>query len=181
MDLLFVYSGDFGEKAVGNLINHDKFCTACDPTCSSCRFGRFNWSPDIKQVMIAPGQDDLEPGEDSGFGLEEPDAEIAFLIDVHPDIMLEFADSLQNTAVRAVIVPIERPGIGTGLARQLESLLNDAGIDFASPKPFCSLTPESPPPVIRRFISASRLGGRQSRLRSRPPRSGSASSPEHML
>ena len=90
MDLLFVYSGDFGEKVIGNLINYDRFCTVCDPACSSCRFGQFNWSSDIKQAMIAPGPSDLQPGQDSGFGLAEPEAEVAFLIDLHPDVMLEF-------------------------------------------------------------------------------------------
>ncbi len=152
MDLLFVYSGEFGEKVIGNLINYDKFCTVCDPACSSCRFGQFNWSSDIKQAMIAPGPDELSPGQDSGFGLDEPQAEIAFLIDLHPDVILEFCESLENSAVRAVIVPIERPGIGPGFIRQLGNVLDPMGIELAAPKPSCSLEPPPSAPKISEFI-----------------------------
>ena len=158
MDLLFIYSGEFGERVIGNLINFDKFCTVCDPACSSCRFGEFNWSSEIKQAMIAPGPDDLQPGQDSGFGLDEPQAEIAFLIDIHPDVMLEFCESLGDSEVRAVIIPVDRPGIGPGFIRQVSSMLGDYGIELAAPKPSCSLDPDNCPPRVREFIARYSIG-----------------------
>jgi len=158
MDILFIYSGEFGEKVIGNLINFDKFCTVCDPACSSCRFGQFNWSSDIKQAMIAPGPDDLQPGQDSGFGLGEPQAEIAFLIDIHPDVMLEFCESLGDNMVRAVIIPIERPGVGPGFIRQVSELLKDRDIELVAPKPACSLDPAGCSPKIREFVSRYAIG-----------------------
>ncbi len=157
MNLLFLYSGDYGEKVIGNLINYDKFCTACDPACSSCRFGQRNWSSEIRQALVVPGpQDSLHPQEESC--LTEPQAEIVFLIDVHPDIMLEVAESLQGTKVKAVIAPIERPGIGGGLVRQMDSILKEIGVELSCPKPFCSLTPRPSTPTVNEFIEKSRIG-----------------------
>jgi len=158
VDILFVYQGEFGEKVIGNLINYDKFCTVCDPACSSCRFGQFNWSSEIKQALIAPGPDDLGPGQDSGFGLEEPRAEIAFLIDIHPDVMLEFCESLGDSTVKAVIIPIERPGIGPGFIRQIQGILHGSGIELAAPKPACSLDPDSCSPKIGEFVNRYAVG-----------------------
>ena len=143
---------------IGNLTNYGKFCTACDPTCSSCRFAQFNWSPNIKQAMIAPGPQDVVSLEHSGFTVAEKDAEVALLIDVHPEVMLEFAESLGDGRVRVVIVPVERPGIQQGLLRQLESILEDINIEFASPKPFCSLRPEDATPSVKIFIDQFGIG-----------------------
>jgi hypothetical protein len=158
LDQIFIYSGDFGEKVIGNLVNYDKFCTACDPACSSCRFGQFNWSSDIKQAMVMPGPDELQPGQDSGFGLGEPEGEVAWLVDVHPDVMLEFSESLEGSRVKAVVVPIEGPGVGLGLVRQLQSILDGFGIELAAPKPSCSLDPPQTLPVMRELVATYKIG-----------------------
>ncbi len=159
MDLLFVYSGNYGERVIGNLMNYHRFCTVCDPACSSCRFGQFNWSSEIRQALIVPGPSDaLPPQEGSSLAINAPEAEVAFLIDVHPEVMLDFVESLRGTRVRAVIVPIERPGIGAGLLRQVRSILDELKVELACPKPFCSLTPHDSSPTINAFIEKFRIG-----------------------
>jgi hypothetical protein len=112
----------------------------------------------MKQAMIAPGLDELGPGEESGFGLGRPEAEMAFLIDIHPDVILEFCESLEGTKVKAVIVPIERPGIGPGFVRQLGDLLTELGIELAAPKPSCSLAPSTDAPQVSEFIKTYDIG-----------------------
>ena len=158
MDLLFVYSGDFGEKVLGNLINYDGFCSACDLACNSCRFSRFGWSSDIKCAMVAPGPGDAQMIEESDLSIDQADAEVALLIDVHPDVIMDFAQSLGETRIKALIVPLDRPGIGPGLVRQLQPILDQMGIEFAHPKPFCSLSQEDGGQVIRRFIERYAIG-----------------------
>jgi hypothetical protein len=34
MDLIVIYSGDFGEKVIGNLINYSTFCISCAEACA---------------------------------------------------------------------------------------------------------------------------------------------------
>ncbi len=158
MDLLFVYSGDFGEKVLGNLINYDGFCSACDVACNSCRFRRFDWSSDIKCAVVAPGPTDAQIIDESDLPLNQADAEVALLIDVHPDVIMDFVQSLGETRIKAVIVPVDRPGIGPGLIGQLESVLDRMGIEFAHPKPFCSLSPTDGGHVIERFVERYAIG-----------------------
>ncbi len=158
MDLLFVYSGEFGEKVIGNLINYDGFCSACDIACSSCRFRRFDWSADIKCAMIAPGPKDAQIIDDPDLPVSQADAEVALLIDVHPDVIMDFAHSIEETGIKAVIVPVDRPEIGPGLIGQLESILDRMGIEFAHPKPFCSLSRQGNGKVITSFIDRYAIG-----------------------
>jgi len=37
MDLIVLYSGDFGERVIGNLINYSAFCTSCAEACTYCK------------------------------------------------------------------------------------------------------------------------------------------------
>lgn len=154
-----MYSGNHAQRVIGNLINYDKFCAVCDPACSSCRFGQFNWSSEIRQALIVPGPDEAVPLEGPEvLAIRDPEAEVAFLIDVNPEIMLDFCESLGDTRVRAVIAPLDRPGVGAGLVRQMRSILEGMGVELACPKPFCSLAPQASCPTINAFIERFKIG-----------------------
>ncbi len=58
---------------------------------------------------------------------------------------------------KALLAPIEDPEwVGPGLARQLQRLCQEAGLEFAAPMPFCALTPSGE--TISRFCEQYQVG-----------------------
>ncbi len=161
MYISMLFHGDFGEKVLGNLINYDRFCTSCGDGCESCRSVLPSFADRIVTVFEAPDPKSLPPFVDDGEKYlpdEIPQVDIMLAIDIHPDLLLALPKKLADAGVKALIVPIERPSIPPGLARQVMSECEELGVECAFPKPFCTLDPLNSPPTIARFCHEFRIG-----------------------
>ncbi len=86
-----------------------------------------------------------------------PESDLAIAVNVHPDILLAMPKKLEGK-VSALIVPVEEPRwCSLGLAKQLEEICENFGIEFLAPKPFCSMR-KCGKKIIDRFIEEFGLG-----------------------
>lgn len=142
MDLGLIYSGKFGERFLCNLA-FPKLCArlgACGVDfCDYCK--EYDFSSHIAFALRMPEPSLL------GFYVENPQefvpkfsCDILVAINVHPDILV----SLPNLGdFKALLIPAcDQRWCPPGLRNQIAKICAELGIDFASPKPFCSLTPK---------------------------------------
>jgi len=91
------------------------------------------------------------------------EGDVIIAIHLHPDLLLEIPHAVKGKGAAALIAPIEHPDwIRPGLQRQVTQACEQAGLECAFPKPFCSLEPVTP--VISRFCESYRVGRPQLRL-----------------
>jgi len=103
--------------------------------------------------------DEHELPESLPLVIDEPDeylpkeaghADVVIAVHIHQDLLVELPDLMARNGGRALLVPIEDPGWARpGLVRQVGELCRARGIECEFPKPFCSLTPQTP--VIKQF------------------------------
>lgn len=154
MKISVFYTGAFGEKVIGNLINTTNFCTSCgELLCDHCRSVRKGISHMIVQTYEFP--EDLpelidDPTEYIPENLSETDLILA--IDLHPDLLTVLPGIARRTNASAVISPVERPQLAPpGLVEQVKNELENAGVEAEFPKPFCSLE-KTGKKVIDQFV-----------------------------
>ena len=137
------------QKFVGNLINTEDFCKACENLemnvkCDKCREHVKNYSSSIYFYE--------KIGEDAPEFIEEPDeyfpknlppVDFLMVVGIHQDLLSGLPDYLKDKGIKAVIVPIEDPKwVPAGLQTQVLEEFEKNGIQAAFPKPFCSLSTE---------------------------------------
>jgi len=162
MDLIVIYSGEFGERVIGNLINYSTFCISCADACTHCKEAKYGFADNIKGFFKLP-EPSLLPAfiEDSAgeyLPNEFPDANIAIVSEIHNDLLLELPLILKGAGIKGMIVPQESAAM---IARpQVEELCDREGIEVAFPKPFCDLhlQPQDDKPLIRRFAEEFGIG-----------------------
>jgi len=54
MKICILYSGEFGKKVVGNLINPGSFCIACGDLCDKCRSDRISFAGMVYEIHELP-------------------------------------------------------------------------------------------------------------------------------
>ena len=135
------------QKFVGNLINDDRFCKACEQLeqnvkCDKCRENVSNFSGNIYfYEQVGKGAPDLI--EDAGKYLPKnlPDVDFLLVVGIHQDLLAELPYYLKDKEIKAVIIPIEDPKwVPPGLQVQVLEVFEKFGIQAAFPKPFCALS-----------------------------------------
>ena len=136
-------------KFVGNLINAENFCKACETLemnikCDKCREHLKSYANSIYFYE--------KVGENLPQFIEEPEkylpktiptVDFILVVGIHPDLLSGLPNYLRNKKVKAVIVPVEDPSwVPTGLQIQILEEFEKFGIQAAFPKPFCSLSKE---------------------------------------
>lgn len=160
MNLIVIYSGDFGERVIGNLINYSTFCISCADACTHCKEDKYGFADRIKGFFKLPAPSLLpvfiEDSVSEYLPKEIPDADIAIVSEIHNDLLLELPLILKDSGIKAMIVPQES---AARIARpQIEELCEREGIEIVLPKPFCDLQPQDDKPVIKRFVAEFRIG-----------------------
>ena len=137
------------QKFVGNLINNEDFCKACEVLeqnvkCDKCREHLKNYANSIYFYE--------KVGENIPEFVEEPDeflpknlppVDFLMVIGIHQDLLSGLPYHLKDSGIKAVIIPIEDPKwIPAGLQVQSLKEFEKYGIQAAFPKPFCSLSKE---------------------------------------
>ncbi len=137
------------QKFVGNLINNEEFCKACEVLeqnvkCDKCREYVKSFASSIYYYE--------KIGENVPEFIEEPEeylpknlppVDFLMVVGIHQDLLSGLPYYLKDSGVKAVIVPIEDPKwVPAGLQVQVLEELEKYGIQAAFPKPFCSLSKE---------------------------------------
>jgi hypothetical protein len=146
----------------GNLVNYSGFCISCGEACTQCR----NVAPDLAKDIVAlvempdPASlgdfiDDVEPLLPQNI----PVADIALVINVHPDILFGMLPKLKMVGVKGIVGGSESPReLPLGLRAQLEERAKELGMEAAFAKPFCALRPDPARPIIASFLKEARIG-----------------------
>jgi hypothetical protein len=168
MDLIVIYSGDFGEKVIGNLINYSTFFTSCAEACTHCKEGKYSFADRITGIFKLPDPSLLpvliEDSMRAYLPNELPEADIAIVSEIHTDLLLELPRILKDSGsgINAIIVPQERPA---RIARlQIEEACARERIEIAFPKPFCELQPRNDQPLIKKFVDEFKIGRPEIRI-----------------
>jgi len=162
LTLVFIYSGEFAERVIRNLINDPSFCKACGLYCDSCKYGVYSYVRNIRAAIELPKPSQLPAFIDKP---EEympktiPKVDLCVASGLHKDLLLELPVHLKRAGVKGLIVPIEDFNeVPSGLKRQVEERCVELGLEQAFPKPFCSLEPFEDKPLISRFVSELGVG-----------------------
>lgn len=162
LTLVFIYSGEFAERVIRNLINDPSFCKSCGLYCDSCKYNVYSHVCNIRAALELPKPSDLPAFIDNPeehMPKKMPKTDICIASGLHKDLLLELADQLKKTGTKALIVPIEDfLEVPLGLKKQVEERCRELGIESAFPKPFCTLEPSKDKPTISRFVNEMGVG-----------------------
>ncbi len=159
MQLFVIYNDEFAERVMGNIINTSNYCTSCGFTCTYCRQPYGSFAADIKAIYKTPQNLPAFIDEpEKHLPTKLPECDIILAVGLHPDILTTIPFISKETKAKAVIVPIEdRNWCHRGLQRQLEDSLDEIGVEYAFPKPFCTLK-ETGRTEIDGFIKRYQIG-----------------------
>ena len=103
MNLIVIYSGDFGERVIGNLINYSTFCISCAEACTHCKEGKYGFADSIKTFFKLPKPSQLpvfiEDSANEYLPQDIPDADIAIVSEIHNDLLLELLPILKDSGI----------------------------------------------------------------------------------
>jgi len=160
--LVFVYSGEFAERVIRNLINDPSFCKSCGLYCDSCKYGVYSHVQNIRAAIELPKPSDLPAFIDKPeeyMPKSVPRADLCVASGLHKDLLLELPTHIGRAGVKGLIVPIEDfSEVPSGLRKQLEERCLELSLECAFPKPFCSLEPSEDKPLISRFVEKLGVG-----------------------
>jgi len=162
LSLIFLYSKDFMERVIRNLINDPCFCQSCGLYCESCKYSVYSFVRNVRAAIQFPDPAELPAFIDNP---EEymppklPKADICLVSGLHKDLLLELPQQIKKAGIKALITPIEDwQEVPTGIRKQLTEKCKELGLECAFPKPFCTLEPEKDKPTIARFIEETKVG-----------------------
>jgi hypothetical protein len=162
LTLVFIYSGEYAERVIRNLINDPSFCKSCGLFCDSCKYNVYSYVRNIRAAMQLPNPSDLPAFIDKPekyMPKKIPKADLCVSSGLHKDLLLELPDHLQKAGIRALIVPIEDFNeVPSGLRKQVEERCLELGLENAFPKPFCALETAEDKPMISRFVDELKVG-----------------------
>ena len=162
LDLLFLYSGDYGERVIRNLINDPSFCKACSLLCDFCKHGVYSYVRNIRGAIELADPAKLprfinEP--EKYLPKKIPTVDICIATGIHEDLLLALPSRLSREGIKGLIIPIEDfREVPAGLQKQLVEECEELSMEYAFPKPFCALEPKSTTTLISRFVEEFKIG-----------------------
>jgi hypothetical protein len=162
ISLVFVYSKDFMERVIRNLINDPCFCQSCGLYCESCKYNVYSFVRNVRAAIQLPDPSELPAFIDNPeeyMPRKLPKADVCLASGLHKDLLLELPQHIKKAGIKALIAPIEDwQEVPTGIRKQLAEKCRELGLECAFPKPFCTLTPEKDKPIITRCIEETKVG-----------------------
>ena len=135
------------QKFVGNLINNEEFCKACENLgqnvkCDKCREHVKSFASSIYYYeKIGENVPDFIEEPDIYLPKNLPSVDFLLVIGIHQDLLSALPEYIKDKDVKAVIVPVENPKwVPAGLQVQVLEDFERLGIQAAFPKPFCALS-----------------------------------------
>ncbi|MFX1455209.1 MAG: DUF166 domain-containing protein [Promethearchaeota archaeon] len=134
------------QKFVGNLINNEEFCKACEVLeqnvkCDKCREHLKSFANTIYfYEKVGENLPDFIEEPEEFLPKNLPSVDFIMVVGIHQDLLSGLPEYLKDKKVKAVIVPIEDPKwVPAGLQTQVLKEFEENGIQAAFPKPFCAL------------------------------------------
>ena len=162
LSLLFLYSGDYGERVIRNLINDPSFCKSCSLLCDFCKYGVYSYVHNIRAAIELPNPAELPSfieNPEEYLPKSVPAVDICVATGIHKDLLLALPTRLKDEGIKGLIVPIEDfREVPSGLQRQLKEKCEELGLEYAFPKPFCALEPTETKSLISEFIREFKIG-----------------------
>ena len=162
LNLLFVYSGDYGERVIRNLINDPSFCKACGLLCDFCKFGVYSYVQNVHGAIKLPDPAKLPrliEKPEKYLPKKIPTVDVCVATGIHQDMLLALPSQLEREGIKGLITPIEDfREVPSGLRKQLKEECEELDIEYAFPKPFCSLDPPTTMPLISKFVREFKIG-----------------------
>lgn len=162
LSLIFVYSGEFAERVIRNLINDPSFCKSCGLYCDSCKYSAYSFVQNVRAAIQLPDPSDLPAFMDNPekyMPKKMPKADLCITSGLHKDLLLELPRHVQKSGAKGLIVPIEDfAEVPSGLRKQVNDNCQEWGLENAFPKPFCSLEPAEDKPWISKFVVQFKVG-----------------------
>ena len=160
--LVFVYSKDFMERVIRNLINDPCFCQSCGLYCESCKYNVYSFVRNVRAAIQLPNPADLPAFIDNPeeyMPKKLPKADICLASGLHKDLLLELPNQIKKAGIKALIAPVEDWNeVPLGVRKQVETRCSELELECAFPKPFCTLEPQKDKPTIARFIAETKVG-----------------------
>ena len=160
--LVFIYSGEYAERVIRNLINDPSFCKSCGLYCDYCKYGVYSYVRNIRAATQLLDLSKLPAFIDTPekyMPKKLPKADLCIASGLHKDLLLELPHHIQKVGIKGLIVPIEDfTEVPSGLKKQMEEKCQELGLENAFPKPFCSLEPAEDKPIISRFVTELKVG-----------------------
>ena len=103
------------QKFVGNLINDDEFCKACElleqkVKCDHCREHLRNFSSSVYFYdKIGENIPDFIENPEDFLPKTIPQVDFLMVVGIHQDLLSELPEYLKDKKIKAVIIPIENP------------------------------------------------------------------------
>ena len=162
LSLVFVYSGEYAERVIRNLINDPSFCKSCGLYCDSCKYNVYSFVRNIRAAMQLPSPSKLPAFIDNPekyIPRKIPKAELCVASGLHKDLLLELPHHIQKIGIGGLIVPIEDfAEVPSGLRKQVAERCQELDLENEFPKPFCSLKPTEDKPIISRLVNELKVG-----------------------
>ncbi len=162
LTLVFIYSGEFAERVIRNLINDPSFCKSCGLYCDYCKYNVYSHVRSIPAAIQLPDPSELPAfieNPEKYMPKKIPKADLCVASGLHKDLLLELSNYIQKVGIKGLIVPIEDfVEVPSGLRKQVEEKCQALGLENAFPKPFCSLEPAEDKPMISRFVTELKVG-----------------------
>ncbi len=138
------YGGEFAaRKFLPHLTNFKENPNLCTKQCYGFR-QRFplDFTENIAGVIQFPSiLPELIDDADSYIKQTIPAHDILIAVGVHPDILVELVKQAADAGCKAVIIPREDPDwLITSLINKLKYICEEKGLEYAFPRPFCSLS-----------------------------------------
>ena len=92
LSLVFVYSQDFMEHVIRNLINDPCFCQSCGLYCESCKYDVYSFVRNVRAAIQLPDPSELPAFIDNPeeyMPRKLPKADICLASGLHKDLLLE--------------------------------------------------------------------------------------------
>ncbi|MBA7641685.1 hypothetical protein ES703_49370 [subsurface metagenome] len=137
------------QKFVGNLINDDEFCKACElleqkVKCDHCREHLRNFSSSVYFYdKLGENIPDFIENPEDFLPKTIPPVDFLMVVGIHQDLLSELPEYLKDKKIKAVIIPIENPKwVPPGLQVQVLEDFERLEIQAAFPKPYCAMSKE---------------------------------------
>ena len=136
-------------KFVGNLINNEEFCKACENLeinvkCDKCRECVKSFAHSIYLYdKVGENLPDFIEEPEEFLPKNIPPVDFLLVVGIHQDLLSGLPEYLKDKGVKAVIIPIEDPKwVPPGLQVSILEEFEKYGIQAVFPKPFCALSKE---------------------------------------
>jgi hypothetical protein len=162
LTLIFIYSGEFAERVIRNLINDPSFCKSCGLYCDSCKYNVYSHVRNIRAAIELPNPSKLPAFIDNPeeyMPKKIPKADLCIASGLHKDLLLELPRQLRKFEIKGLIVPIEDfAEVPSGMRKQVKEKCQELSLENTFPKPFCSLEPSETTPTISRCVHELKIG-----------------------